>query len=83
MVDGSFSSLHSTARAWHSDASGVVHRIRFDPLAPQKLALELDPEAEPVTYTNGVRGIFRHLKVVNLRPWTPRATVSGDASRIK
>ena len=52
-------------------------------LAPQKLALELDPEAEPVTYTNGVRGIFRHLKVVNLRPWTPRATVSGDASRIK
>ena len=40
-------------------------------LAPQKLALELDPEAEPVTYSNGVRGIFRHLKVVNLRPWTP------------
>ena len=52
-------------------------------LAPQKLALELDPEAEPVTYSNGVRGIFRHLKVANLRPWTPRATVSGDASRIK
>ena len=40
-------------------------------LAPQRLALELDPEAEAVRYSNGVRGIFRHLKVVNLRPWTP------------
>jgi hypothetical protein len=40
-------------------------------LAPQKLDLELDPEAEAVTYANGVRGIFRHLKVVNLRPRIP------------
>src|ERR1700751_4061446 len=31
MVDGSFSSLHSTAQAWHIDAVRVVHRIRFHP----------------------------------------------------
>src|SRR5215469_9982620 len=31
MVDGSFSSLHSTARVWHIVPSGVVHRIRFYP----------------------------------------------------
>jgi hypothetical protein len=40
-------------------------------LAPLSLTLTLDPEAEPVVYSNRTQAMYYHLRVINRRPWLP------------
>jgi hypothetical protein len=40
-------------------------------LAPLSLALRLDPEPDPISFSSGAQGTGYHLKVINRRPWIP------------